>query len=95
MKRHCEEAKPTKQSSISPFARSGLLPPSLKLRWTRRFALTAEVLTKAVRNDVFKCMLVLMLITSITACGHRGNLKSPSQIEAEEAKKAREAQEAK
>ena len=43
---------------------------------------------------MMRAMIVAFLVLNLAACGHRGNLKSPEQIEAEAAKKAKKAEEA-
>lgn len=40
-------------------------------------------------------LMILALTLPLTACGHKGKLKSPEQIEAEAAKKSKDAAEAK
>lgn len=41
---------------------------------------------------IFRMVLLVALAGSISACGVKGNLKTPAQIEKEEAKKAKKAQ---
>ena len=36
-------------------------------------------------------LMAALLVLNVSACGHKGSLKTPSQIEAEQAKKEREA----
>jgi predicted small lipoprotein YifL len=38
---------------------------------------------------LFSCLMLVMPALSLTACGHKGKLKTPSQAEAEEQKKER------
>ncbi len=43
-------------------------------------------------RSVLQALLAVTLLCGVTACGTKGKLKTPSQIEADEAKKARKAQ---
>ncbi|MFO0389803.1 MAG: hypothetical protein ACK502_08830 [Alphaproteobacteria bacterium] len=45
--------------------------------------------TIRVGNDKLFLVALLLCVLPLTACGHKGRLKTPSQIEAEEQKKAR------
>ena len=44
-------------------------------------------------NIVLRVFLLIFLITPLTACGVKGKLKTPEQIEKLEAKEAKKAQE--
>lgn len=37
---------------------------------------------------LFYALMVVSLLSGLSACGNKGKLKSPAQVEAEEAKKA-------